>query len=939
MAGATLGKRVDEEVVLIDDEDDKKQQEVVELDDVHDGPRSGGKEQETGIDAKSSTDLLNTNMIEDAMLLLPNLPHIDSLDKMVGNDGEQVMGNSVWGSYGAIELGDDDVGPLIDGSEGAGKLDGEFYNEENDDEIQIVDGRRKRQDVVSIDDMEDDIEVVDLGEPLVGRKRRRKQRTEPEIVAIDLDISPKVASNRTFENDVMIVTIVCSLCGKGIDDIRDRTTLTRCKHVLCGACGVKAIVDDTFQQKTFPVCPVHKCSAPLSKNEAEEVLCPLEADEVMRTAYAEVLALENRTLEILGKGHPSLCKMMEPPKNALEGWIFGTDEENTGNNGDSEPWLHDDMKGAFSALYKKKKVRGSNFVIVCMGCGEVVDDSYPMHERPHCVESRALGLRAAIVRLKQSIAAQDEVRASPRKKARQSPIRRNKRSLRAILNASSSKRPSGTGYGGASGGGWKGTSAAAKRKVAKCDARVAFWLGQIRCFILKDCKRGGQQGAFLDRTWPPFVRLLLRENGLTEVLLSILMNDSIMEVGERVGVYLAALRVVSALTDVPCFRVLLKANGPDGRNLAEIVESLSKQAALLNAGAGDEALPRNSLLLVKQVRKNIRGVNRNKLLQANENRMGGSSNPSDNDNCEDTEASQQKLFEEKYSSAMKKLQFAPVVGLQASSTFRNGDTRLGSSSVGGGKAMRRIATEVASLSTTLPLSAGSTILLRVDEERYDYLKACIFGPEGSPYAHGAFIFDIYLPADYPNVPPKFRLLTTGGGSVRFNPNLYACGKVCLSLLGTWSGPGWTKASTLLQVLVSIQSLILVQEPYFNEPGFEGTIGTSAGEKASESYNTSVRLNNMRHAMLGNIQNPPEEFRDAIRTHFKLKRDIIKKDIAQWVEEMEKVRQKPSADTIQPEFGMLMMPSLFTASGMSKFSAKHTSPTECIDKLTRALDAL
>lgn len=27
----------------------------------------------------------------------------------------------------------------------------------------------------------------------------------------------------------------------------------------------------------------------------------------------------------------------------------------------------------------------------------------------------------------------------------------------------------------------------------------------------------------------------------------------------------------------------------------------------------------------------------------------------------------------------------------------------------------------------------------------------------------------------------------GGGSVRFNPNLYACGKVCLSLLGTWSG--------------------------------------------------------------------------------------------------------------------------------------------------------
>ena len=31
--------------------------------------------------------------------------------------------------------------------------------------------------------------------------------------------------------------------------------------------------------------------------------------------------------------------------------------------------------------------------------------------------------------------------------------------------------------------------------------------------------------------------------------------------------------------------------------------------------------------------------------------------------------------------------------------------------------------------------------------------------------------------------PRVKLLTTGGGQVRFNPNLYANGKVCLSLLG------------------------------------------------------------------------------------------------------------------------------------------------------------
>lgn len=43
----------------------------------------------------------------------------------------------------------------------------------------------------------------------------------------------------------------------------------------------------------------------------------------------------------------------------------------------------------------------------------------------------------------------------------------------------------------------------------------------------------------------------------------------------------------------------------------------------------------------------------------------------------------------------------------------------------------------------------------------------------------------------------------GAGSVRFNPNLYNCGKVCLSLLGTWSGgkgEGWDmQSSSALQV--------------------------------------------------------------------------------------------------------------------------------------------
>ena len=65
---------------------------------------------------------------------------------------------------------------------------------------------------------------------------------------------------------------------------------------------------------------------------------------------------------------------------------------------------------------------------------------------------------------------------------------------------------------------------------------------------------------------------------------------------------------------------------------------------------------------------------------------------------------------------------------------------------------------------------------------------------------GIYEFDIEFPPHYPSVPPLVTFMTTGGRRVRFNPNLYESGKVCLSLLGTWSGQQWKpNKSTLLQV--------------------------------------------------------------------------------------------------------------------------------------------
>ncbi|KAF8165369.1 hypothetical protein B0H34DRAFT_780271 [Crassisporium funariophilum] len=185
-----------------------------------------------------------------------------------------------------------------------------------------------------------------------------------------------------------------------------------------------------------------------------------------------------------------------------------------------------------------------------------------------------------------------------------------------------------------------------------------------------------------------------------------------------------------------------------------------------------------------------------------------------------------------------------------------------------------IAKELAILTTNLPVSWGSSIFLRVDETRVDVIKALITGPEGTP-----FLFDIFLGPSYNQSPPSVKYMTTNGGKYRFNPNLYADGKVCLSLLGTWQGPGWVAGkSTLLQVLISIQSMILCDEPYLNEPAWS----TSGGSPASRAYSANVRRMVVKTAMLGNLKTPPEPFADIIRTHFRLKARSILKQLDDWL---------------------------------------------------------
>jgi ubiquitin-conjugating enzyme E2 Z len=121
--------------------------------------------------------------------------------------------------------------------------------------------------------------------------------------------------------------------------------------------------------------------------------------------------------------------------------------------------------------------------------------------------------------------------------------------------------------------------------------------------------------------------------------------------------------------------------------------------------------------------------------------------------------------------------------------------------------------------------------------------AMIIGPEGTPYAFCPLFFTFSLPSDYPFSSPAVTFVTTDGAT-RFHPNLYVGGKVCLSILGTWSGPSWAAVMTISTVLSSIQSL-LEPNPIVNEPGWEKF--TLENERA-RSYSEYVQHALVSHSL-------------------------------------------------------------------------------------------
>ena len=143
-----------------------------------------------------------------------------------------------------------------------------------------------------------------------------------------------------------------------------------------------------------------------------------------------------------------------------------------------------------------------------------------------------------------------------------------------------------------------------------------------------------------------------------------------------------------------------------------------------------------------------------------------------------------------------------------------------------------------------------------DEENVLKGYAMIIGPENTPYSYGHYFFVFDYPNNYPHSPPKVTFHNYGD-NIRFNPNLYRNGKVCLSVLNTWKGEGWTSCQTITTILLTLCT-VFNDYPLLNEPGI-----TMQQKEAVENYNKIISYKNIELAFLKcfiNFHLLPEHFK-------------------------------------------------------------------------------
>ena len=148
--------------------------------------------------------------------------------------------------------------------------------------------------------------------------------------------------------------------------------------------------------------------------------------------------------------------------------------------------------------------------------------------------------------------------------------------------------------------------------------------------------------------------------------------------------------------------------------------------------------------------------------------------------------------------------------------------------------------------------------------------ALIVGPSDTPYFGGNYFFEITYPSDYPHSPPKVKYCTNGN-NIRFNPNLYKCGKVCISLLNTWRGDQWTSCQSISTVLLTLVT-ILCKDPLLNEPGI------TKEHPDMKRYNTIIEYANISVAIYALMSRKEGIFQPFFENFYPFMKEYFNKNV-------------------------------------------------------------
>jgi hypothetical protein len=103
-------------------------------------------------------------------------------------------------------------------------------------------------------------------------------------------------------------------------------------------------------------------------------------------------------------------------------------------------------------------------------------------------------------------------------------------------------------------------------------------------------------------------------------------------------------------------------------------------------------------------------------------------------------------------------------------------------------------------------------------------------------------------------------------------------------------------------------MVMNSEPYFNDLGLNSQISTKDGQNRSVKYNQEIRLYTMKYAIRDQIKNPPKFFEEALKIHFRLKKQNILDTCRIWTSEITDAKIKAdyikTTEEIERELALL-----------------------------------